>query len=310
MRARADLARWRTWRRPHRGRHPTSLSSWASLGRVRQRSPVGLAESMTDLRRGRLLPSRGQRREDARRHPLTDEDRWPWLRLIGEWMSEQEKAGISSGRHVLRVASRIPRPAPRGPPGGPVLSHDPAGGRYRRPPERTARGTTCRRRSCRASRPPSSRSKPTSPASPSPGQGQPDGSARPRAPRPGPHAARLTPTHGRRPVHRRAVLGANASAPAQAGSRYRSSSRLHEPVGDERVEAAQPLLLRPATPAPVRRCSPNRGGRSTARSAPRAWRSVPLRLSAANRTRVRRSAERFHAQRSATGHSCIAVTGR
>ena len=28
--------------------------------------------------------------------PLTDEDRWPWLRLIGDWMSEQEKAGTSA----------------------------------------------------------------------------------------------------------------------------------------------------------------------------------------------------------------------
>ena len=28
-------------------------------------------------------------------HPLTDEDRWPWLRLIGDWMSEEIEAGRS-----------------------------------------------------------------------------------------------------------------------------------------------------------------------------------------------------------------------
>ena len=28
--------------------------------------------------------------------PLTDEDRWPWLRLIGDWMTEQEDAGRSA----------------------------------------------------------------------------------------------------------------------------------------------------------------------------------------------------------------------
>jgi gluconokinase len=27
--------------------------------------------------------------------PLTDEDRWPWLRLIGEWMSQEIEAGRS-----------------------------------------------------------------------------------------------------------------------------------------------------------------------------------------------------------------------
>ena len=28
--------------------------------------------------------------------PLTDEDRWPWLRLVGDWISEQESAGRSA----------------------------------------------------------------------------------------------------------------------------------------------------------------------------------------------------------------------
>ncbi len=28
--------------------------------------------------------------------PLTDEDRWPWLRSIREWIGEQEEAGVSA----------------------------------------------------------------------------------------------------------------------------------------------------------------------------------------------------------------------
>jgi gluconokinase len=28
-------------------------------------------------------------------HPLTDEDRWPWLRRIADWIGEQERAGRS-----------------------------------------------------------------------------------------------------------------------------------------------------------------------------------------------------------------------
>jgi gluconokinase len=51
--------------------------------------------------------------------PLTDEDRWPWLRLIGDWMSEQERAGVSSVvtcsalRRVYRDLLREGRPAVR-----------------------------------------------------------------------------------------------------------------------------------------------------------------------------------------------------
>ena len=29
-------------------------------------------------------------------HPLTDEDRWPWLRLIGDWISAKEARGESA----------------------------------------------------------------------------------------------------------------------------------------------------------------------------------------------------------------------
>ena len=48
--------------------------------------------------------------------PLTDEDRWPWLRLIGDWMSEQESAGTSAVvtcsalRRVYRDLLREGRP--------------------------------------------------------------------------------------------------------------------------------------------------------------------------------------------------------
>ena len=51
--------------------------------------------------------------------PLTDEDRWPWLGLIGDWMSEQEDAGVSAVvtcsalRRVYRDLLRENRPAVR-----------------------------------------------------------------------------------------------------------------------------------------------------------------------------------------------------
>ena len=48
--------------------------------------------------------------------PLTDEDRWPWLRLIGDWMNGQVEEGISSVvtcsalRRVYRDLLRENRP--------------------------------------------------------------------------------------------------------------------------------------------------------------------------------------------------------
>jgi gluconokinase len=38
-------------------------------------------------------------------HPLTDEDRWPWLRAIGEWMS----AEIGAGRSAVVTCSALRR---------------------------------------------------------------------------------------------------------------------------------------------------------------------------------------------------------
>ena len=51
--------------------------------------------------------------------PLTDEDRWPWLRLVGDWMSEQAAAGrsavvtCSALRRVYRDLLREGRPTVR-----------------------------------------------------------------------------------------------------------------------------------------------------------------------------------------------------
>ncbi len=51
--------------------------------------------------------------------PLTDEDRWPWLRIIGDWMTQQEDAGrsavvtCSALRRVYRDLLRDGRPAVR-----------------------------------------------------------------------------------------------------------------------------------------------------------------------------------------------------
>jgi gluconokinase len=48
--------------------------------------------------------------------PLTDDDRWPWLKLIGEWMSQQEADGrsavitCSALRRVYRDLLREGRP--------------------------------------------------------------------------------------------------------------------------------------------------------------------------------------------------------
>lgn len=52
-------------------------------------------------------------------HPLTDEDRWPWLRAIGEWIDERERAGTSAVitcsalRRVYRDLLREGRPGVR-----------------------------------------------------------------------------------------------------------------------------------------------------------------------------------------------------
>lgn len=57
---------------------------------------------------GDELHSEANRAKMAAGHPLTDEDRWPWLRRIAEWIGEQESAGrdavvtCSALRHSYR----------------------------------------------------------------------------------------------------------------------------------------------------------------------------------------------------------------
>ncbi len=43
--------------------------------------------------------------------PLDDDDRWPWLRAIRDWTTEQETAGTGLGRHLLGAQAQIPRRA-------------------------------------------------------------------------------------------------------------------------------------------------------------------------------------------------------
>jgi len=52
-------------------------------------------------------------------HPLTDEDRWPWLRAIGEWIDSHDRSGTSAVitcsalRQVYRDILREGRPTVR-----------------------------------------------------------------------------------------------------------------------------------------------------------------------------------------------------
>ena len=42
------------------------------------------------------LHPEANRRKMAAGHPLTDDDRWPWLRLVADWIGAQEDAGRSA----------------------------------------------------------------------------------------------------------------------------------------------------------------------------------------------------------------------
>src|SRR4051794_16299215 len=48
-------------------------------------------------------------------HPLTDEDRWPWLRALAAWIGEHEAAGTNA----VVTCSAPQRSYPGVPPGGP-----------------------------------------------------------------------------------------------------------------------------------------------------------------------------------------------
>ena len=65
--------------------------------------------------RGRRFPSAGQRREDAAGTPLTDEDRWPWLRAIAREIDAMRARGESGGRGLLGTEARLSRHPDRRP---------------------------------------------------------------------------------------------------------------------------------------------------------------------------------------------------
>jgi gluconokinase len=77
----------------------------------------GIAEAMGwEFAEGDEFHSEANVAKMASGHPLTDEDRWPWLRSIGEWLSAHESAGrnavvtCSALRRVYRDALREGRP--------------------------------------------------------------------------------------------------------------------------------------------------------------------------------------------------------
>ena len=77
----------------------------------------GIAEAMGwEFAEGDDFHSEANVAKMAAGHPLTDEDRWPWLRSIGDWLSEHERAGrsavvtCSALRRVYRDLLREDRP--------------------------------------------------------------------------------------------------------------------------------------------------------------------------------------------------------
>jgi gluconokinase len=77
----------------------------------------GIAEAMGwEFAEGDEFHSEANVAKMASGHPLTDEDRWPWLRAIGAWLKEHEEAGrsavvtCSALRRVYRDLLREGRP--------------------------------------------------------------------------------------------------------------------------------------------------------------------------------------------------------
>ena len=54
-------------------------------------------------------------------HPLTDEDRWPWLRSHGGLDVRPDRGGGAVGGHLLGAPARLPRPPARGASRGALL---------------------------------------------------------------------------------------------------------------------------------------------------------------------------------------------
>lgn len=80
----------------------------------------GIAEAMGwEFAEGDDFHPKANVEKMASGHPLTDEDRWPWLEAIGAWIEEREAAGASAVitcsalRRVYRDLLRGGRPGVR-----------------------------------------------------------------------------------------------------------------------------------------------------------------------------------------------------
>ena len=103
--------------RSRRPVHPTSSSSWGSAGAARARSPKGISTVLGwEFAEGDAFHSDANVAKMQRGQPLTDDDRWPWLESIGDWISGKEVAGesavvtCSALRRVYRDLLRRDRP--------------------------------------------------------------------------------------------------------------------------------------------------------------------------------------------------------
>lgn len=81
---------------------------------------MGIAEAMGwEFAEGDDFHPKANVEKMASGHPLTDEDRWPWLETIGGWIEEREEAGASAVitcsalRRVYRDLLRAGRPGVR-----------------------------------------------------------------------------------------------------------------------------------------------------------------------------------------------------
>jgi gluconokinase len=66
----------------------------------------GIATTMGwEFAEGDEFHPKGNVEKMARGEPLTDEDRWPWLRLVGDWISER----VSRGQSAVVACSALRR---------------------------------------------------------------------------------------------------------------------------------------------------------------------------------------------------------
>lgn len=89
---------------------PSGVGKSAVAGALVARTGWAFAE-------GDDLHSEANRAKMAAGHPLTDDDRWPWLRRIADWIGEQESAGrsavvtCSALRHAYRELLSMGHPS-------------------------------------------------------------------------------------------------------------------------------------------------------------------------------------------------------